>query len=125
MQLKKCAKSLSCAKNSKKLFTIMGGKYKLSTQYCDLAHFFEPQRTFWQKAAPLNLILVCIWFMFSDTNPNYFSDRDQSCGNVRLDYTIHTWESPNPAVAAQSRTKTASSSSDSGKEIKNSIGYAI
>ena len=64
------------------------------------------------------LILVCI----TDTNPNYFSDRDQSCGNVRLDYTIHTWESPDPAVAAQSRTKTSSSSSDSGKEIKNSVG---
>jgi len=49
----------------------------------------------------------------NDTNPNYFSDRDQSCGNVRLDYTIHTWESPDPAVAAQSRTTKASSSSDS------------
>ena len=51
--------------------------------------------------------------MFSDTNPNYFSDRDQSCGNVRLDYTIHTWESPNPAAVAQSRTTATSSSSDS------------
>ena len=30
----------------------------------------------------------------SATNPNYFTDRERSCGNVKLDYVIHTWQSP-------------------------------
>ena len=28
------------------------------------------------------------------SNPNYFTDRERSCGNVKLDYIIHTWQSP-------------------------------
>ena len=35
-----------------------------------------------------------LFLPFSATNPNYFTDRERSCGNVKLDYVIHTWQSP-------------------------------
>ena len=35
-----------------------------------------------------------LYLPFSATNPNYFTDRERSCGNVKLDYVIHTWQSP-------------------------------
>ena len=40
----KCPKS--GAENMNKLFTVMGGKFKLSAQDSDLEYFFEPHHTF-------------------------------------------------------------------------------
>lgn len=34
----------------------------------------------------------------NESNPNYFSERDLSCGNVRLDYTVTKWQSPSPTI---------------------------
>jgi hypothetical protein len=35
------------------------------------------------------------------TNPNYFTERDENCGEVKLDYTIQSWESPASTVRRQ------------------------
>ena len=55
------------------------------------------------------------WWIL-DTNPNYFSERDQSCGNVRLDYTVHKWESPSPASPSVATTN------EDEKEDEHSFG---
>ena len=47
---KKYSKSLSWTENLNKLFTVMGGKFKLFAQDSDLEYFFEPHQSFWQKA---------------------------------------------------------------------------
>ena len=44
----------------------------------------------------------------SASNPNYFTDRERSCGNVKLDYIIHTWQSPSKVTENQDPSEDAS-----------------
>ena len=44
----------------------------------------------------------------SASNPNYFTNRERSCGNVKLDYIIHTWQSPSKVTENQDPSEDAS-----------------